>query len=177
MLTEPLPTALDVRRAAVREAAIRGVLKPADLARFRPLLAEDEGRIEVDLAFSRDEEGRYVIRLGIEADVVVTCQRCLHPMPEHLSCDTALAVVWTDQQAAALPRHLEPLVVEEPSCNLWDVVEEELILALPQFSYHDSGDCRETLAAYREPPPGEEAGESRPNPFDVLAQLRPGEET
>ena len=33
MLTEPLPTRLDVRKAAARGVEIRGVLKPSDLAR------------------------------------------------------------------------------------------------------------------------------------------------
>jgi len=176
MLTEPLPATLDVRRAAVREAAVTGTVRPAELPRFRSLLAADEGRIEVDLAFSRDAENRYVVRVGIAADVAVTCQRCLQSMPQHLSSESHLAVVWTDQQAAALPGHLEPLVVEEQSCNLHGLVEEELILALPPFSYHDTDACRSTLAPYREPP-GEQARADGSKPFDVLRQLRRDGET
>ena len=30
--------------------------------------------------------------------------------------------------------------------QLWDVVEDELILALPSFSYHDTGECQQILA-------------------------------
>ena len=58
-----------------------------------------------------------------------------------LACENTLAVVWTDDQAAHLPRHLEPLVVEDEACSLWDVVEDELILALPSFSYHETEEC------------------------------------
>jgi len=172
MLTEPLPTALDVRKAAVREAGIRGVLNPAELQRFRSLLAGDDGAIQVAMRFSRDEEDRYVIHLDIEADVVVTCQRCLESMPEHLSCENTLAVVWSDRQAAALPRHLDPLILAEQSCNPRDVVEDELILALRPFSYHDNDACRERLAAYSDGPAAEGAGEQKSNPFDVLASLK-----
>ena len=79
------------------------------------------------------------------------------------------------EQAKHLPRHLEPLIVEgEDGCSLWDLVEDELILAMPPYSYHETKDCNEVLADLSaQPAPQEEAAE-RSNPFDVLAQLKPG---
>ncbi len=174
MSTEPLSSILDVRKAAVRDAEIRGVLKPLDLKRFRPLLGGDDGSISVDMAFSRDEERRYLVHVTIEATIVVTCQRCLEAMPERLSCENTLAILWTDEESAHLPRHLDPLVVRDLSCNLWELVEDELILALPQFSYHDTAACNMKVAAYSEPVPQQDTGEGKPNPFDVLGQLKPG---
>ncbi|MEZ5503061.1 MAG: YceD family protein [Halioglobus sp.] len=173
MLTEPLPTMLDIRKAAGRGASVRGSLKPADLRRFRPLLAGDEGDISVEMSFAQDEENRCLVHVVLKADVIVTCQRCLEQMPEHLSSDSTLAVVWTDAEAAHLPKHLEPLVVTEPSSNLWEVAEEELILALRPFSYHDSEDCGVAVSANANPAPAEHADQERPNPFDVLGQLKP----
>lgn len=178
MLTEPLPTTLDVRKAAAREVGVSGVLKPQDLPRFRPLLAADEGQISVEMRFSRDEENRYLVSVGIEADVTVTCQRCLETMSRHVSSESALAVVWTDEEAAQLPRHLDPLVETEQASDLWALVEDELILNMPPFSYHDTAECVEKMSAFSDPAPeGEsrESGESKPNPFDVLGQLKPGE--
>ena len=87
MLNEPLPAIFDVRKAAVRGASVRGVVKPQDLTRFRSLLGGDEGSISVEMVFSRDEESRYLVHVAVEADVVVTCQRCLEAMPEHFSCE------------------------------------------------------------------------------------------
>ena len=174
MSSEPLPITLDVRKAAVRGSGITGDLEPRDLPRFRPLLADEEGAISVHLRFARDEENRHLIHVAVEADVVVTCQRCLEPMPEHVSCTNTLAVVWTDEQAAHLPRHLDPLIVEEQACNLWNLVEEELMLAIPSFSYHDTEDCKKRTEAFSDPVPLEEAGEDKPNPFNVLGKLKPG---
>jgi uncharacterized protein len=174
MLTEPLPSTLDVRKAAVRGVSVSGTLRPLDLQRFRPLLAADEGAIEAELSFSRDEENRYVIRVAAEADVSVTCQRCLEPMAEHLTSENTLAVVWTDEQAAHLPRHLDPLIVAQDACSLWELVEDELILAMPPFSYHDTEECKERIAGFSDPVPEEDAAEDKPNPFNVLAQLKPG---
>ena len=175
MLSEPLPNTLDVRKAAVRGVSIEGVLKPLDLKRFRALLAEDDGLIKAGLTFSRDEENRYLIELVLDAEVVLTCQRCLELLPKSLTCANTLAVVWTDEQAAHLPRHLEPLIVEDDDCRLWDLVEDELMLALPAFSYHDTQECHSFLAGFTGQSPHEETtGEDKPNPFNVLEQLKPG---
>jgi uncharacterized protein len=166
---------LDVRKAAVRGLRISGVINPFDLQRFRSVLAENHGLISVDLSFDRDEENRYLIEVSVRAEFVVTCQRCLDPLPEQVSCKNTLAIVWTDEQAAHLPRHLEPLIVDEQSCNLWDLVEEELILATPQFSYHDNEDCKKRIEAFSDPVSVDDTGDGRPNPFNVLRQLKPGE--
>ena len=174
MLTEPLPATLDVRKAAARGVSVSGTLKPLDLQRFRPLLASDDGVVEAELTFSRDEENRHVIHVAVEADVTVTCQRCLEPMSQHLHSENSLAVMWTDEQAAHLPRHLDPLIVAEEACSLWELVEDELILAMPPFSYHDTQDCRESIAGFTAPAPEEVTAVEKPNPFNVLAQLKPG---
>jgi uncharacterized protein len=176
MLTEPLPTTLDVRKAGVRGVTVSGTLKPLDLKRFRPILAADDGSIRAQLTFSRDEENRYLITVEVDAEVAVTCQRCLELMPDSVSSENTLAVVWTDEQAQHLPRHLDALIVGEEGCNLWELVEDELILALPSYSYHEAKDCNEVLKGYTGPAPDEVAEEGRPNPFDVLAQLKPGNE-
>ena len=170
---------LDVRKAAVRGVSIQGTLKPIDLQRLRALLADDAGVIQAVLTFSRDEENRYLIHLELTAEVTVICQRCLESMSQTLACENTLAVVWTDEQAGHLPRHLEALVAEEEACKLWDVVEDELILALAPFSYHKTEECKQILARFNadQAPPEEAESAAKPNPFNVLAQLKPGSKT
>lgn len=175
MSTEPLPRTLDVRRAAARGVSISGTLASLDLPRFHPLLTGDSAVISVDLAFARDDENRYLVQVSLAASVAVLCQRCLQPMPLHLSAQNTLAAVWTDEQAAHLPRHLDPLIADTEACNLWELVEDELILAMPAFSYHDTEDCKQRMTGFTGPEPEEaEDGEEKPNPFNVLAQLKPG---
>ena len=58
---------------------------------------------------------------------------------------------------------------------MWDVVEEELILALPPFSYHPVSECQQ-IEVGLPPASTDDGGEGRSNPFDVLAQLKPGNE-
>ncbi len=174
MLTEPLPNTLDVRKAAARGVSVSGEIKPVELRRFRELLVSDEGSIQVNLALSKDEEKRSLVHIAVTARVEVTCQRCLSPLVVHLSSDNTLALVWSDDQASHLPRHLEALIVADEACNLWELAEDELMLALPPYNYHDTDACKKILADFSPPPPEEvEAGE-KPNPFNVLAQLKPG---
>jgi uncharacterized protein len=175
MLTEPLPKSLDIRKAAARGVSIEGVLEVLEMPRFWPLLAGDEGLVQARFTCSRDEENRFLVALSIEVDVAVTCQRCLDPMPIRLVSENVLAVVGGDEQAAQLPRHLDPLIVEGELCNLRDVVEDELILALPPFSYHPRGQCEQIETGASQAPDQGDNG-TRPNPFDVLAQLKPGRE-
>ena len=174
MFTEPLPNSLDVRKAATRGVSVSGTLKPLNLQRFRDILATDEGRMQATLAFSKDEENRYLIQVSVSADVSITCQRCLEPMPVHLETDNLLAVVWDDEYASELPRSLEPLIVAEEPCNLWELVEEELILGMPAFSYHAAQDCNDILNGISQSLADEPEDEGKPNPFNVLAQLKPG---
>jgi len=163
---------LDFRRAASREARVSGSLRPEDLPRLAPLLAGEGGVIEVSFAFHRDEEGRFLASLAVDAELPVECQRCLETVNETLTSRSELAAVWTDEQARHLPASLEPVLAAGEEVDLWELVEEELVLALPPFSYHDDQACIDRLVpggAQREAPEEEPA---KDNPFEVLAQLK-----
>ncbi|WP_162845995.1 YceD family protein [Seongchinamella sediminis] len=142
------------------------------MPRFTALLAAEQGEIDAELTFSRDEEKQPVIEVCYQAKVLVECQRCLQAMPLELAGENTLGIVWTDDQARHLPRHLDPLIVPEEGANLWELLEDELILALPSFNYHDTEDCKQILSDYTGPAPDEGEGDNKPNPFDILAQLK-----
>ncbi len=176
MLTEPLPKTLDVRKAAARGVTVSGCLNLPELERFSGLLADDLGDVEAVLSFSKDEENRCILSVSLNASVAIVCQRCLEPMEITLEGEHQLAVVYTDEQARHLPRHLEPLIEEGEKTDLWSVVEEELILALPYVSYHDADDCQMNYTGTEDEEPEQGAESDRPNPFEMLAQLKPGKE-
>ena len=87
-----------------------------------------------------------------------------------------MACVWTDDEAAALPAFYEPLLVADEAV-LRDIVEEEILLALPSFPTHET-ECKtsEQVAAL-EPLKASsdevaEASAQTDNPFGVLEQLK-----
>jgi uncharacterized metal-binding protein YceD (DUF177 family) len=78
---------------------------------------------------------------------------------------------WTSP--ATLPSTHEPVLVENEQLNLLAVIEDELILSLPQVVYHDEADC----AVSRDELSSGESAESdsdspAKNPFEVLKQLK-----
>lgn len=171
MLTDPLVRELDVRKAANRGVTVSGSVPLAALRRLGGALASSEGDAVVEFRFSRDEERRFVVQLQCRASLPVPCQRCLEPMAVAVDNSADLAIVASDEQASQLPKSLEPWLVEQDSADLWALVEDELILALPFTSYHPVDVCQ-PRATWQEPP--EPELEQRPNPFNVLEQLKSG---
>ncbi len=172
MSPEPLPTTLDVRRAAARGSVVSGAVSLSALPRLRDALASGEGSIEAQCAFGRDEENRSVVTVTVKAELMVACQRCLEPMPLTLESENQLAIVGDDEMARQLPAALDPWVVEGEQGDLLSLVEDELILGIPVVAYHDTETCKELLDAYRQPPETPETDGD--NPFKVLEQLKPG---
>lgn len=174
MSDDPLPRVLDFRKAAQREVSVTGMVKPAQLPRLRALLAGDAGTVRVGADFFRDDEGRNRVALRIRAGLRLQCQRCLGDFDSELSSESELAAVADDSQARLLPASLEPVIVDG-ELDLWQLVEEELVLAVPPFPRHADPACLRTLTdggMMAEAPPAE--APARDNPFEVLAQLKQG---
>src|SRR5690606_4073601 len=100
-------------------------------------------------------------------DVDMECQRCLQPVTQSLSGELCLAVVWDEERAAVVPKTLDPLVVSDDSVDLYGLLEDEILLALPIVAYHQEGQCQRS-GHYSTG----EVEESRENPFSILAQLK-----
>lgn len=174
MTTGGIPQFIEARTLAARGVVLKGRLDVARMPRLSQAIVAGDQSAEVNCAFSCDEEGRYIVSLQVSCTFEVACQRCLSAMPIELSADTQLAVVWTDEQAAQLPSRYDPLV-SEAELDLWALVEEELLLALPAFSYHADPQCGERVNIAVPDSGVEPATEKKTNPFDVLATLKADE--
>jgi len=175
MKTGALPKQLDLRGLAVRGVHIDGTVSPEDLPRLADsgIAIVDSGSVAFD--FRRDAEARYVVAVSVEARVVMQCQRCLSDMQVPIKSVSLMACVWTDEEAAGLPATYEPLLVGD-AADLSDIVEEEILLAIPVSPVHET-DCKsaEQQAALKADTGGSEAIEDlgeRDSPFAVLEQLK-----
>jgi uncharacterized protein len=108
------------------------------------------------------------LHLSSQACVSVRCQRCLQPMAAPLDVDRWIRFVREAAQAEALDAELEDDVLELPrQLDLHELVEDELLLALPLVPRHDV--CPEPLPLGSGP---ELDVPDRPNPFAALQQLK-----
>ena len=112
---------------------------------------------------------------------MVLCQRCLEPMGIDVERQVRLALVRGDAEAAALDATYDPWLADDQPVSLSGLLEDELILAMPNFCRHPRGECempRGGNAVERGEQSGERqdadtAGESgQVNPFSALEPLK-----
>lgn len=176
MSNAELPRTIDPNKLAEQNACLEGVIALRSLSRFADMLLESDGDVSAHLQFGMDAERRRIVEGRLEAPVVLECQRCMSPMRTILTSEFALGLVVGDEQARNLPRDLEPFLIEDFQADLWQMVEDELLLVVPPYPLHERDECpaAETLGAFEETDDetSEPEPERRENPFSVLAELK-----
>ena len=178
-MSKALPERIQPLRLAERGASLSGSVLTQQMPRLGGLLHGKAGQADLRLRFGRDDGGQAHVSGRIDARLAVVCQRCLEPMEIDVEREVNLVLVRDDAQAAALDAAYDPLVVGDEPIPLSGLIEDELILAMPNFSRHPRGAC--------EMPPGADAAEDvadagnshtagesgEDNPFSVLESLKP----
>jgi uncharacterized protein len=147
------------------------------LPRLLSILANREGLVKYKLIFDKDRDHRCYIKNSVKAELNLTCQRCLEVFQYQVDINTLICPVTGMQEAESLPEPYEPLLLSaETRLRLADLIEDELILAVPDVPKHADVNCAAQLSALRgcaarglqqETPVSE-----RQNPFAVLAKLK-----
>ena len=167
-----LPESVDAWRMVSARRSFQGVLPIAALRRLGEALAGTEGTAQYELDFGRDEFGTAYLDLRVQAPLTLTCQRTLEPFVLPVTVDSRLGLIRFEREEAALPPEVEPLLVaDDGKLNLADVIEDELLLALPLIPVNPDSELPEEVVG----PGPEEAssGEGRSdNPFAVLRELK-----
>ena len=167
------PDIVDPWRLLDQEQVIESRIRLASMGRLSPLLYDKGGEEEAGfrLSFHRDRERHAVIHCEIKATLVLACQRCLEPMSLSLEIDSRLALVEGLEQAERLPEELEPLMLENDAVlHIAELVEDELLLAVPDAPQHSEADCAPVQGADMDA--AMENTQVEPNPFDILAVLK-----
>ncbi len=153
---------------------LEGVFPLAEMARLLESVQTAHGEVSVSLEFGVDVEGVRYMRGRLRAAVELECQRCLDGMAFPIDSEFALALVRNMVEAENLPSHYEPLLLDGEPLFLRDVIEDELLLALPIVAKHAEGVCELALAAdvLADGTETEHDSTEKPNPFSVLADLK-----
>lgn len=162
-----LPERVDASRMVQARRSFQGTLPLASLSRLRDSLAAVEGMADYDLEFGRDEFGIAYLALRVEAELPLTCQRTLEVYRQPVRLDQRLGLIENESDEAALPPGYEPLLIVDGQLSLADVIEDELILALPVVPMKPGAPLEWHDAADSDP-----AEEEPVNPFAVLGKLK-----
>ncbi|RTE87798.1 23S rRNA accumulation protein YceD [Lysobacter sp. N42] len=166
-----IPVTVDPIRSATKRLSYNGEVPTASLERLQDVSLEIKGEADVCLTFDRDEQNLVFIHGTAETTVVVACQRCGENMDVPVTCEFRYAPVNQKVKAEDLPEHYDPVELNEfGELNLHQIVEDELILALPLVAMHAEEDCRidRNTMTFGELPKEED----KPNPFAVLQKLK-----
>lgn len=181
-MSRDFPDFVDPWKAADGKRTFQGTMPLERMHRLAPLLAstegsrKDSGMVGADwpkeawfsARFGHDHEGTVTIDIEVRAELPLVCQRSLEPYLEKVSRHTELAVVESVAEQDLLPEHYEPVLVEHGRLALLDLVEDELLLGVPQVP-------RNPAVRSVDVSTGEEAEadseERRNSPFEKLAGL------
>jgi len=152
------------------------------MQRLAPLLASPEASgaewpdVRFSAGFRRDRQGQVVVDLRVAADLPLICQRSLEPYLEHVERHSRLAVVETAEEGDRVPAHYDPVQAEHGRLALQDLVEDELLLGLPQVprnpdlaAVHRSTDPQ--VSGAEAAAQGDDGEEPTHRPFEGLGEL------
>lgn len=146
------------------QRSFQGSLPLAAMSRLRNSLAATEGVVTFDLQFDKDEIGVAYLHVRADAALPLTCQRTLETFALPVRVDTKLGLITQEADEAGLPDGYEPLLTSDGLLHLADVVEDELILALPLVPVKPGTVPVEPIHAETE------HDDAVPNPFAVALQ-------
>ena len=155
------------------EAVVDFSIPLKDLPRVSRELTSTDGEAKGQAQFSR-QLGHAVADLEVNAAPEVVCQRCMQMMRWPVVVKSRIALVSDYNAADKVPEELEVFLVEGDSLSVRDLVDEEVMLALPHVAKHAEGsECadREMLLPGQEADPFEAGDPQVQKPFAQLGEL------
>src|SRR6188768_4251842 len=155
------------------EAVVDFTIPISELPRVSHELVGTEGEAKGHVRFSR-QLGQAVADLEVSAQPEVVCQRCMQPMHWPVTVNSRVALVTDYAAADRVPEEMEVFLVEGDSVSVRDLVDEEVMLALPHVPRHaeDSECARQEVQLPGQPDePDDEADLQVQKPFAQLGEL------
>jgi uncharacterized protein len=177
------PARLDVAAYARARGSLAGSLPLASLPRLQHSTTTPADGLPGDCPWQAEglfrqpagDAPQLRLHLRASARVWLTCQRCLQPAVHELQVDRTVRFVPSEEEAARLDEESEEDVLALPQAlDLPELIEDELILALPIVPRHE--ECPEPLSwqPHALSAEAEPAGAEPAHPFAALAKLRRG---
>jgi len=152
---------------AAAGATQQGAWPVGEFPRLRELLHDESGTVRYELRGAIDAHGRHSLALRVTGTLRLRCRRCLEAVEVPVR---ELAVLWLASSQAEIDA--QPVaadgddgVVASREMAVRDLVEDELLLALPYAPRHE--DCSAQ---------GSVAPEGRQRPFEGLRGMLRGKQ-
>ena len=159
-----------VQKEVARNGYFEGEIPLSELTRLDGLIdhetnGDHDAKIVVRFEFLRNEFGTAMLVGELQASLRLECQRCLGGMLLPLTQQIELAIDANEDLTG--DGSAETISSEDGYIDIYSVIEDELILAIPLVVLHENTDCNKHWPAAA----GAET-ETRQSPFAVLRQLK-----
>ena len=165
----PAPLVINNIEFARKALELHDRIAVSQFSRLQDLLNSADGMLDCWLKGSVNAAGKATLALQVRGEVQLQCQRCMEPFVFSLDIDETYVIV-TDE--AMIPISIEDeataeedFIVADAQMRVLDLIEDEVLLALPYAPKHDDAICGadETMD-----------GLKKPSPFAVLQGLKTG---
>jgi uncharacterized protein len=168
-MSTTLPSVLDAWRMVSAGRRFEGQLPLSSMKRLAGSLLEVEGHCDYTVEFGRDDRGQAYIDLELRAKLPLLCQRTLERFFYAVDVHQRLGLIRSEAEEAALSPEVEAVLVDDHgNVQPADLIEDELILAIPVVPVSPDSEAIET----EWPAEIVEVIEDKPNPFAALSSLK-----
>ena len=167
-----VPEVLDAWRLVAARRGVEGRLPLSALTRLEGSLLDTEGDVVFALDFDRDSLQVPYVELRIDAQLPLECQRSMERFLLPVQIVQRLGLIRDEAEETALPPGYEPLLVpDDGMLRTIDLVEDELILAVPVVPVKPGSEAveRDWPVTHAEQ---EQPAQDKVSPFAALSALK-----
>lgn len=147
----PLPVRVDASAYCDRRVELGGQVALKHLKRLEALLSSSQPdfaneQIAVDLSFDRDELKQAIVEGRFSGHVASDCQRCGEPVRYRLDVSRVFGLARKENEFELMSEEYEPVLLDKGVLEVHQMVEDELLLTLPQFPLHKAVELEKNMA-------------------------------
>jgi uncharacterized protein len=144
----------DLEALAGREVTLSGELDLGKLPRLLGLLHSEVGSVRAALRFRQRRDGWLGTEIDLQVSVELKCQRCLEPFRHEAEGHADVVLADGAALPGTVPEGFEPFELEGGRLKPAELIEDELIVAMPLVPKHarieDCGSLARELAEQNE---------------------------
>jgi uncharacterized protein len=170
-MSREYPDWISPGRAAEGKRIFSGTIPIARMKRLAPLLVDAQGTVSFVASFRTDLDKRVIIDLQVEAALPLVCQASLDVYGEQVKRSSELAVIEHASELDELPDNYDPVQTESGRLAIVSLVEDELLLGLPQVPRKPGLEKVEYSTAGESVAKEGSGARARKNPFAALQDM------
>lgn len=144
-----------------------------EFARLRNLLFDDDGVVTYQISGYSDKNNRPNLRLEVKGEIHFRCQRCLDKLTHVVELQAFLRLVKNEAELNQADNDdTIDAILATSELDVFDLIEEEIILSLPISSHHPDGKCTLNQPKSTESESNSVNRSQAAHPFAALAKFK-----